>query len=91
MFLESLAAAVVSVVSNVTYYQRRRTGRGGVGRIVAFWCGVPFTWLTLFLVPVGAPEVEPPPDDEDALLDEIRRVRRAELHGPSGAGGDGAT
>ena len=72
-FLESLIGAIVWAVANVVYIDLRRKGKRGFGRFVSFFAGLPATWIWLFTVPEGqAPRIEPPPDDEDRLLREIR-------------------
>jgi hypothetical protein len=72
-FLEALVGAIVWVVANVVYIDLRRKGERGFGRFISFFAGFPATWLWLFTVPEGhAPRIEPPPDDDDRLLREIR-------------------
>lgn len=74
---EALAGFLVWLVANVVYLDMVRGGTRGLRRLVAFWFGAPTTFLTLILVKEGSRfRVEPPPDDEDALLAEIRRDRR---------------
>ena len=59
------------------YLDMKRKGVGGFGRIVAFWLGNPATWFTFLFVPEGRqPRFQPPRDDEEALLSEIRRDRK---------------
>lgn len=67
---------LVSGVANLVYFDLKRRGRQGWTRIVAFWVGTPFTWISLILLPEGSqPSLEPPEDNEEALLEEIRRDR----------------
>lgn len=81
--VEELAGLVVWLLANWAYLGARRTGTRGLRRFVAFWMGLPGTLLSLFLVKEGSqPKLAPPPDDEDALLAEVRRSR-----GLPGAGG----
>lgn len=76
-WVESLISFLVWLVANLVYLDRKRSGRRGVRRILAFWLGSPTTWLTLVFVREGSTlRVVPPPDDEGALLAEIRRDRR---------------
>jgi len=76
VWLEALASFVVWLVANGVYVDMRRTGRRGFRRLLAFWLGTPTTWLTLLAVREGvSPDLETPPDDEEALLAEIRRDR----------------
>jgi hypothetical protein len=77
-FVEHLVGLVVWLVSIVVYVDARRRGRRGFTRLVAFWLGFPATWISLFVVREGSqPDILPPPDDEAALLEEIRRARDA--------------
>lgn len=74
---EALAGFLVWLVANVVYLDMVRGGTRGFWRFLAFWFGAPTTFLTLIFVKEGSRlTVEPPPDDEDALLAEIRRDRR---------------
>ncbi len=76
-WLESLVGFLVWLVANLVYLDRKRSGRRGLRRLLAFWLGIPTTWLTLLFVREGSTLlVEPPPDDEEALLAEVRRDRR---------------
>ena len=76
-WMAELAGFVLWLTANVVYLDRKRVGRGGLGRLISFWLGMPTTLLTFFFLPEGtALEVKPPPDDEEALLAEIRRDRR---------------
>ena len=77
--LEGIAGAIVWILANALYVDQKRKGRGGFGRIVLFWMGLPLTWLWLLAVPEGsAPVLEEPPDDAEEILAEIRRQRRLE-------------
>jgi hypothetical protein len=72
IFLEPLLGAIVWVAANVIYVDLRRKGRRK-GRWVAFFAGYPGTLVSMFVVREGTiPQIEPPPDDEDRLLREIR-------------------
>jgi hypothetical protein len=74
--LEATFGALVSLTANVIYIDKKRKGVRGFGRICAFWLGTPVTWLWLFFLPEGKlREIEPPPDDVEGLLEEIRRDR----------------
>ena len=74
--VEELAGLVVWLLANWAYMVSRRTGSGGLQRFAAFWIGLPGTLVTLFVVQEGSqPKLAPPPDDEDALLDDVRRSR----------------
>lgn len=85
--LEELVGTLVWLAANGLYLDFRRKGRKGCVRIIFFWMGIPATLLWLFLVPEGKePELPPPTDDYEGLLDEIRREKA--LHSgedPSGA------
>jgi hypothetical protein len=79
-FLRWAIGAAVWTLANVVYFDLRRKGVRGFGRFAAFWAGNPATWITLFMVREGRTEqIEPPPDDEDRLLREVRIDR--ELRG----------
>jgi hypothetical protein len=85
--LEGLFGSIVWILANILYIDLKRKGRGGWSRIILFWMGIPLTWLWFFILPEGsAPVLDEPPDDADALLEEIRRARRLDP-GPS-QGGD---
>lgn len=74
--LHELIGSLVWLAANGLYIDMRRKGRKGLARIIFFWMGNPATWLWLFLVPEGKkPELPPPSDDFDELLEEIRRDR----------------
>jgi hypothetical protein len=74
--LRELIGSLVWLAANGLYIDMRRKGRHGLARIIFFWMGNPATWLWLFLVPEGKkPELPPPADDFDHLLEEIRRDR----------------
>lgn len=89
-FLEAAIGAIVWALANVVYIGLRRRGERSIGRVLAFLAGQPTTWISFFAVPEGgAPRIEPPPDDVDRLLREIRIDR--ELRGrpsPPGLGPD---
>jgi hypothetical protein len=74
--LEGIFGALVSLAANLIYIDKKRKGVRGFGRLCAFWLGTPVTWIWLFLLREGTQrELEPPPDDMEALLEEIRRDR----------------
>ena len=74
--LEELIGLAVWLVANSVYLRARRTGSGGLQRLLAFWMGLPGTFLCMVLVKEGSQSsLAPPPDDEDALLVEVRRSR----------------
>jgi hypothetical protein len=74
--IEEVVTAAVWAVSNVVYFDLRRKGVRGFSRLLAFWMGNPWTWLSFFVVKEGSqPTFEPPPDDEALLLQEVRRDR----------------
>jgi hypothetical protein len=75
-FIAELAGALVWLVANGVYLDARRKGTRGFVRFLAFWMGLPVTWISLIKVAEGSqPVIEPPPDDEEALLAEVRRDR----------------
>ncbi len=80
-FLETLIAAIVWSVANIVYVDMKRKGVHGFTRFAAFWAGTPTTWIWFFAVDEGsAPRFEPKGDqDEEALLEEVRRDRRRRL------------
>ena len=74
--LEGIIGGFVWAAANYLYIDMRRKGRRGFARIALFWMGVPWTWLWLFVIPEGTdPELPPPEDDAEGLLEEIRRKR----------------
>lgn len=76
-FIQQLVTAVVWVVGLVVYVDLRRRGKHGFTRFVAFWTGMPATFISMFVVKEGTqPDIEVPADNERALLEEIRRQRR---------------
>lgn len=75
-FVKEIIGLFVWLVANAVYLGSVRTGRKGIRRFVAFWMGLPGTLVTLVVVKEGSqPDLAPPPDDEDALLEDIRRSR----------------
>jgi hypothetical protein len=85
--LRELIGSLVWLAANGLYIDMRRKGRRGFARIIFFWMGNPATWLWLFLVPEGKkPELPPPADDFDHLLEEIRRDRALSGGGGTTAG-----
>jgi hypothetical protein len=76
MIFKGLLAALVWAIANIVYLDMKEKGKRGFTRFCAFWAGTPTTWLILFFVKEGQPrEVLTPPDDADALFEEIRRDR----------------
>lgn len=76
VLFEAILGFFVLLAANGLYIDMKRKGRRGLGRIILFWMGTPFTWLWFFGVKEGKePEMIEPPDDADALLAEIRRDR----------------
>lgn len=73
--IQRITGALVWLVANVVYLDKRRRGRRGFARFFAFWLGMPVTVFTLFLVREGDEPLPRPPDDDDALLREVRRDR----------------
>lgn len=79
-FLREAIGAIVWAAANLVYVGMRRKGTRGFGRFAAFWAGLPTTLIALFVVTEPTvPPLEPPPDDEERLLREIRVDR--ELRG----------
>ena len=75
-FIEAIAVGALWAVANAVYFDMKRKGTRGFRRFVAFWSGTPTTWGLFFLMPEGqVADIKPPPDDEAALLAEIRRDR----------------
>jgi len=83
--LQSVVGFLVWVVGNVVYVDKRRRGAHGFARFLAFWLGFPGTFLSKLLVIEGSqPALEPPPDDEEALLIEVRKARMERIEPPDG-------
>lgn len=83
--LETVVGFIVWLLANVVYLDMVRGGRRGFRRLLAFWFGIPTTFLTLVFVRKDVQvRIEPPPDDEDALLAEIRRDRWLRAGGSRG-------
>ena len=79
-FLQWTVGAIVWTLANAVYFDMKRKGVRGFGRFAAFFAGNPTTWITFFAVKEGRVEtVDPPPDDDDRLLREVRVDR--ELRG----------
>jgi len=79
ILLREIAGLVVWLVANAVYLDSVRRGRRGFKRFLAFWMGLPATFLCKLLVTEGSqPDLQPPPDDEDALLEDVRRSRALE-------------
>jgi hypothetical protein len=76
-FIEEIVGLVVWVVSLAVYVDLRRRGRHGFTRLVTFWVAFPGSWISMIWAREGSqPDIAPPPDDEAALLEEIRRGRK---------------
>lgn len=76
LFLKALIGAIVWALANVVYVNLKRKGVRNFGRFAAFWVGTPTTWISYFVLPEGRqPKFSPPPDDDAALLAEIKRDR----------------
>ena len=77
--VQSVIAGAVWIVANAVYLDMKRKGKGGFTRLAAFWAGLPTTLLTSVVVPEGhRPAFEAPrSDDDEALLEAIRRDRRS--------------
>lgn len=87
-FLETVIGAIVWTFANVLYVDLRRKG-AKKGRVLSFLVGYPGTLVSLFVVREGqVPLIEPPEDDEERLLREIRADRSGRSVGPE-AGPEG--
>lgn len=76
-FLNAILGAIVWALANIVYYDLKRKGVRNFGRFAAFWVGNPATWITFFAVREGNPDlVDPPADDDEALLAEVWMHRR---------------
>ena len=86
-FVQWLMGAIVWALANIVYVDMKRKGVRGFYRFISFWLGTPTTWLSFFFLREGrAPRFQPPPDDEELLLREIRvDRRRRSLSAPSAA------
>ena len=83
LFLQALVGAIVWTFANLLYVDLKRKGVRSLARVVAFWVGMPTTWLSLIFVrELRQPRFRPSEDDE-ALLAEVRRdrVRRLSAEG----------
>ena len=94
--METIVSAVVGflvwVVANVVYADKRRRAVRGFARLLAFWLGLPGTFLSLLLVKEGSqPALDPPPDDDESLLAEVRRERTERIEAPDDDTRDGGT
>ena len=83
-FLEWVVGAIVWALANVVYVDMRRKGTRGFGRFAAFWVGFPGTFTSMWWVKEGRASIQPPRDDEDELLLEVRRDREARRVGGTG-------
>ena len=90
-FVESFVGLLIWTVANVAYGLFRTSGEGGFKRIVAFWMGMPLTWITLIVVREGVPMLASDADDVGGEIAELRadidRDRR--LRGGGGEPGRG--
>jgi hypothetical protein len=74
-FLEWLVMAIVWAVVNAVYIDLRLTGTKK-GRLLLFIAGYPATLISYFLVKEGQVLlIEPPEEDEERLLREVREDR----------------
>lgn len=78
-FLRSLAGVILWVVANAVYMDQRKKGIRGFGRFLSFWAGLPGTFIILIVIREGVERIDPPPDDDERLLREVRIDR--ELRG----------
>lgn len=79
-FVQWVVGAIVSVLGNAVYIDMRRRGARGFGRFVAFWTGLPVSFLSSLAVREGRPpRFDPSFEDDQELLREVRldRERRA--------------
>ena len=71
--LGGLISVLIWTLGNLAYWTFRSAGETGFKRIVAFWMGMPLTWVTLLAVREGIPM-----DDGDGLVgQEVRELRAA--------------
>ncbi|MFQ5535928.1 MAG: hypothetical protein ACE5GJ_00625 [Gemmatimonadota bacterium] len=74
--IQAIVGAGVWAVANAVYADMKLNGRHGMRRFFAFLLGMPTTVALCLVLPEGRPRVvQPPADDEAALLEEIRRAR----------------
>jgi len=74
--MRAVIGGIVWGLANVIYIDLKRKGIKSFARFVAFWLGTPTSWLSFFLVSEGRQvRFDAAPDDEQALLTEIRRDR----------------
>ena len=76
-FLGAAIGVIVWALANVVYLGMWRRGIYGFGRFAAFWSGFPGTLLLQVLDAEREATLETQPDDEDLLLDDVRRDREA--------------
>ena len=81
--MEFLVGSILWIVANLAYLDDRRAGRRGFKRLVAFWLGWPWTFVTLLSVDEGSqPELRTDDEGLRELVREIRRDRRGRLAAP---------
>ena len=71
-----LVSTLIWIVANVAYLLFRSNDEGGFKRIVAFWMGMPLTWLTLVVVREGVPMVS---EEAELSFDAEMQRLRAEI------------
>jgi hypothetical protein len=78
--IELVSGSLAWILANIAYFDLKRRGQRGVLRFLAFWAGLPGTFLVAALLPEGKPRPLLPggesPAEVDALLAEIREDRR---------------
>lgn len=84
-FLREIVGAIVWALANAVYIDMRRKGVRGFGRFAAFWVGFPanFVWMAVVKEGHAAP-VQPPPDDDEQLLEDVIRDREVRRLAPDG-------
>lgn len=85
--IELASGGLAWVLANIAYFDLKRRGKRGMLRFLAFWGGLPTTFLMAALLPEGKPRSllagGESPEEVDALLAEIREDRRLR-EGPEG-------
>lgn len=78
--METIFGLIVWVLANLVYVEMRRRGEGGAKRLVAFWLGLPGTFVGMLVVDRRAlPPIREDDEDMQGLVEEIRRERRQDL------------
>lgn len=78
--METIFGLVVWVLANLVYVEMRRRGEGGFKRLVAFWLGLPGTFVGMLVVDRRAlPPIREDDEGMHGLVEEIRRERRQHL------------